>query len=90
METDTDETRVILRRWTMREGGTIVALMPDIDEGRGLVRCYERVGQHGAASRDLVGRTRPVDPADADAVALVRELEGIGYRVRLIRRMPSR
>jgi hypothetical protein len=80
-------TRVVLRRWPASEGGGIIALMPDVDEGRGLIGSYEHVGQHGAASRDVVDRTWPVDPADADAQALVRELTGLGYHVRIVRRV---
>jgi hypothetical protein len=81
-------TRMILRRW--RDTGDLIALMPDIDEGPGLFQSYMRIGQHGAASRGVVDRTRPVDPTDDDAVALLRELRSIGYEPVLIRRLPHR
>jgi hypothetical protein len=63
--------------------------MPDIDEGNGCFSSYMHVGQHGPASRSIVERTRPVDPEDADAQALVRELTACGYNVRLVRRIPG-
>lgn len=83
---DDHETRTILRRWP--DTGEVIALFPDIDEGRGMVSSYMHVGQHGPASRDIVGRTAHVSPDDPDAAALLRELRRIGYRPRVVQRWP--
>lgn len=82
-----ESTRTILRRFP---DGDLIALFPDIDEGRGRCSSYMRVGQHAPADRRLVDRTRPVDPSDLDAAALLRELRAVGYEPRVIRRWPSR
>lgn len=68
----------------------MLALFPLAPEGRGLCGSYQHVGQHGAA--DYAGCVRASRPADLDADdvrALVRELEGLGYRLRILRRSPS-
>ena len=82
---DEHETRFIIRRYPE---GDLIALMPDIDEGRGLCASYMHIGQHGAASRNIAQWTKPVNESDDDVMELVRELRSIGYRPRLIRRMP--
>lgn len=84
------DTRTILRRFPAREGGELIALFPDIDEGVGRCSSYMHVGQHGPADRGIVARTAPANPADPDAVALLAELRSIGYRPRVVRRFPAR
>lgn len=83
-----ETTRTILRRF--KDDGSVIAIFLDIDEGRGMVSSYMRVGQHGAASRDVVSVTRPCRVDDEDAAALLRELERVGYSPRVIQRWPSR
>lgn len=89
--TDTDAVVVVFRRWPAREGGTVLALFPGIDEGHGMCACYEHVGQHGAADYgSCIARTRPAFLADADVLALRRELESApyGYRLTVRQRKP--
>lgn len=81
-----DKTRVVLRRFC----GEVIALFPDIEEGRGLCMSYMRVGQHGGASRTLTRVSRPVQISEPDAAALVRELTAIGYNLRIVKRMTPR
>ncbi len=84
---ESDKTRVVLRRFC----GEVIALFPDIDEGRGHCMSYMHVGQHGAASRTLTRVSRPVDVSEPDAAALVRELTARGYNLHVVKRMtPSK
>jgi hypothetical protein len=86
---ETDTVRMVFRAYP-REGGTI-ALMPDLEEARGLCMSFMHVGQHGAA--DYAGVVRQTRPATAAEVAtLRRELEAppYKYRVRPIRRWVRR
>jgi hypothetical protein len=53
MTTTTQKTRVIMRRFC----GEVIALFPDIDEGRGLCLSYMRIVQHSPASRSLTRDT---------------------------------
>jgi hypothetical protein len=80
---DSNKARVVLRRFC----GEVIALFPDIDEGRGLCMSYMRIGQHGAASRTLTRSSRPVDLSEPDAAALVRELTALGYDLQIVKRM---
>lgn len=84
MKMDIDITDTIFRAWP---NGDVIALFPRIPaDNRGNVLSYEHVGQHGAASPDIVHRTKPASPATYDA--LLRELRGRGYNVRPITRFP--
>lgn len=72
-----EPTRVIFR--VFKDGGDVLALFPDIQEGPGQCLSYQHVGQHGAA--DLSLRT---DDTTRAAVAagyadLLQELRAIGY-----------
>lgn len=88
MKTDTEETRVVLRRWnTVADGHDIIALFPDLEWCAGMVTSYMRIGQHGGADPGIVARTIPVDPTSEDAAALLRELRCIGYNPRVVRRL---
>ena len=80
-------TPVIFRKWPDKEGGEIIALFPYELEVDGNVSSYEHTGQHGTASPEVIRRTKAATPAQyAD---LKRELEGIGYRLKIIKRWPS-
>lgn len=86
METETMQVEtVIFRVW--RKGGGVLALFPHIDAGRGLCSSYEHIGQHSGADYALCIRaTRPARPKEyAD---LKRELQGIGYKLRVRQRRP--
>jgi len=75
-------TSVVFRRWP---NGDVLALFPEIDEGRGLCSSYEHVGQHGGA--DYLWCVRSTSLATpSDYAPLKSELESIGYRLRVVRR----
>lgn len=79
---------VVFRVWNRTQGGGVIALFPAIDEGRGLCSSYEHVGQHGGA--DYWGVVSASRPATADDYAeLKRELESLGYDLRVYARRPS-
>jgi hypothetical protein len=80
---ESNKTRVVLRRFC----GEVIALFPDMDEGRGLCMSYMRIGQHCEASRTLTRVSRPVDLSEPDAAALVRELTSLGYDLQIVKRM---
>lgn len=70
-----DKVRVVFRVY---KAGDIIALFPDIDEGRGLISCYMHVGQHGSVS--YAGVIRSTKPASEKQYAeLHKELSSIGY-----------
>lgn len=81
-------TKVIFRLWhrcadQIPWGGAdrVIALFPR-EPGTydwSTMCCYEHVGQHGSASREVIGRTRLATPAEY--AALRRELKSIGYRL---------
>ena len=81
--------RVVLRRWKPSTGHGVIALFPEMPEGRGLVNSYEHVGQHGAADYGLVvQRSTPVAQQDPEALDLLRELRTRGYNPCAVRRRP--
>jgi len=74
------ETLVIFRKF--RDGGDIVALFPEMEEGQNLCNSYQHVGQHGSASYAWLvgGPNRITVPAKPGEYAdLLAELESIGY-----------
>jgi hypothetical protein len=78
------ETIVVFRKW--RNGGDIVAIFPEIpatNHPSGGCLSYQHVGQHGACG-DI---THCTDPAsEAEYAPLARELESIGYSLKIVRR----
>lgn len=81
---DTRPTRVVFRSFTPNGDWTdpngVIALMPDVNGGRGQLLSYMHHGQHGQASASLLDTLfRPYAPTRYEAG--VRELEAIGYRV---------
>jgi hypothetical protein len=79
-------TRVIFRTW--RDHPSVIALFPDLTEGR-YCTCYMHVGQHSTADYQyLLPLTRPATRAEYTPIA--RELTAIGYRLIIIRRRPRR
>ena len=79
-------TAVAFRMWD----GEVVAIMPQIPGTNAHdCTCYAHVGQHGACDPVLaVQRSRPATAAEYRGLA--RELEHIGYRVRVIKRLNLR
>lgn len=82
-------TPVVFRRW--RDTMTVFALFPTLPsdyEGH-FCDAYEHVGQHGGA--DYFGCIHASKPVSLDEAAdLKRELERIGYRLKVIKRASRR
>lgn len=80
-------TRVIFRKWPKKQGGDVIALFPGLAGTVGdpfTCESYQTIGQHGAASVDLVNDTRKATPAEyAD---LQKELERVGYTLEIAHR----
>lgn len=85
-------TPVIFRKWKAsfsgdNFAGDIIALFPTIPDDVLGSRClsYEHVGQHGGADlRGVISRTVPAKPVEY--AGLRRELERVGYRLRVVKR----
>ena len=82
------QTTVVFRVWASGSGkGEVIALFPDIDEGRGMCSSYEHVGQHGGADYvSVIQHTRPATPEEYKD--LQRELTHIGYDLKIKTRRP--
>lgn len=86
MEKDDEITDVIFRKFL---GGEILALFPYIDEGDYRVRDYVHLGQHGAADyMHCISKTKPAK--ESEYADLKKELEDIGYKLRVIKRRQYR
>lgn len=61
---------------------SVIALFPDeVADSKGNIDSYQHIGQHGAASPELMDNMR----ADAnDYAALATELEGLEYNLEII------
>lgn len=81
---DTEVVRVIFRKWRSNQG--VIALFPDIAaDNRGSILSYEHIGQHGGASVCLTSAyTLPAQPHEY--APLMRELQSIGYKLRVVKR----
>jgi hypothetical protein len=88
MKKDSSETAVIFR--TFIAGGDVIALFPFEPSDNYGHHCmsYQRVGQHGGASPDLMrgNYTRKATPAEICDLAC--ELRGLGYKLRGMERFP--
>lgn len=87
MKPDTELTTVVFRKWkTLRrvhQSQQVIAFFPDQVEPAGCVGSYMHIGQHAAATYPHPD-TVPATPAEyADLKA---ELEGLGYRLRIVKR----
>jgi hypothetical protein len=81
IEQDTVDTVVVFRKF--KDVGSIIALFPfELADTKGNCSSYMHVGQHGAA--DYAGCIRASVPAtEAEYLPLKRELESIGYKLRV-------
>ncbi len=78
MEKDTNKTRV---RFVFLDD-SLIALFPDeVADDKGNISSYQHIGQHSAASPELMDNTK-ADALDYDALAT--ELEGLGYNLEVI------
>ena len=64
--------------------GDVIALFPQDKQGAGMINSYQRLGQHGEASQQLVKELRRASPAEY--APLLAELKSIGYRLRVGKR----
>lgn len=85
-------TRVLFRTWkpsVLFVNGEVEALLVDEPGTSDPYTCaaYARIGQHGSADpQHVMEKTRPATPSEyAD---LERELEGIGYSLKIVKRIP--
>lgn len=76
------KTKVIFRKF---KNGEIIALFPELKEGRGLILSYMHIGQHGAASPEIVRDTKPA--TSEQFAPLYNELTGIGYLLDVRKRL---
>lgn len=86
----TDLTTVIYRRW--RDTHDVIALFPTIQADE-LGRCasYMHVGQHSAADYNgVISATDPAHLHEPDTTALHRELQAIGYKLKVRSRRGQR
>jgi hypothetical protein len=75
-EGDKEQVKVIFRKFPE---GDVIALFPEVDQGRGLIGSYMTIGQHGDAAKSLI---TDLEPASKEEYAkLAAELERIGYDI---------
>ena len=79
---NTQKTRVIFRAF---RNGEIIALFPELKQGRGLILSYMHIGQHGDASPEIVRYTKPA--TREQFTPLYNELTAIGYRLEVRKRL---
>ncbi len=87
---DTEKTKVIFRQWKI--GCEIIALFPEIATDTIGYNCqsYIHVGQHGAASPNIITDTKPANLEDGAVKRLIKELTDIGYNLEIIKRFRYR
>ncbi len=86
VEEDDEITDVIFRQW---RNGDIIALFPNQDTGRYTCGSYMKVGQHSAADYEgVVSATILAAPKEYED--LKKELEKIGYKLRVLTRKPKK
>lgn len=84
MKRDKEKTKTIFRIWPNED---VIALFPQIAGNMKPWTCqsYMHVGQHGAATTELMRRyTRPAKPKEYKE--LLAELRRIGYNVQVVKR----
>lgn len=86
MKRDTHITTIVFRMVTYarKEAPELLALFPyERWDNRGHHGCYARIGQHGGCHyRSMIKRSRPA--TEAEYTPLKRELENIGYNLKII------
>ncbi len=80
MNKDNFETRVCFRKFPKHD---VIAIFPDT---KGMHSCgtymsYERVGQHGPIVPEAIAET--VEASEEEYASLKRELENIGYNLKV-------
>lgn len=84
MKKDMHITETIFRKFP---DGDIIALFPGVAGSNDVTTCesYMHMGQHGAASVGLGGKTIKM-ATEGEYAPLKRELEGLGYNIKVIKR----
>jgi len=83
-------TKVVFRKWPKSEGGGILALFPELPGTSEYdMDSFEINGGHGAASTDLVSRTKAAAPSEYAETKRVLE-RNYGYRLRVVCKIPGR
>jgi hypothetical protein len=78
MTQDAHMTLIIFKKFPQ---GDVIALMPEDDaDSQGNIMSYQRIGQHGAASPELLEDLE--DATKQERAALKRELESLGYLIK--------
>ena len=83
---DKEKTKVIFRQWKI--GCEIIALFPELACDTIGYNCesYMHVGQHGAASPNIVTNdTKPANLDDGAVKRLIKELTERGYNLEIIK-----
>lgn len=84
--TKKDITKVVFRKYS---DGEIIALFPQIIcTNGGEILSYMHVGQHGAASVDIVRKTKAATLAEF--FPLYKELKAIGYNMKIGKRLTKK
>ena len=65
--------------------GEVIAFLPDNEANFGMIESYMHIGQHGEASMDCFYRCKPAKPEEYQE--LLKELETIGYKPRIMKRL---
>jgi hypothetical protein len=80
----TKQTIIIFRKWKPEYGSGIIALFPkEFADYKGLYcDSYEQIGQHGAASYEVV-INKTIPATHKESLELYRELKQIGYRLKV-------
>lgn len=80
MKKNTEQTEVQFRLFR----GEVIAVFPYIIETDTSVMCYAHIGQHGGIVWDINSISKPATPEQYSD--LQKELEGIGYNLKLIKK----
>ncbi len=84
---DKEKTKVIFRQWKI--GCGIIAMFPELACDTIGYNCesFEHVGQHGAASPNIVTKdTKPANLDDGAVKRLIKELTDRGYNLEIVKR----
>jgi hypothetical protein len=86
---DVDYTAVVFKKF---KDGDVIAFFPELpgDMSPGTCSSYQHVGQHGAASVDLLRDLRPATPAEYGPLKSELESAPYGYRFKVYKRAQRR
>jgi len=85
MEQNADKTKVMFRKFS---DGEIIALFPELFEKNDCCLSYMHIGQHSAASYELVHDTELAN--ETEYKPLYDELETLGYNLQVCKRLTEK